>query len=129
MARDNREYLRNSLAAGAVILWYLLYTAFDVGIVFFRIEAVLGADEMVGTLAPAVLAAVIAIGVFVFARKNEKIDKYGTEVVIEMRKVTWPAQNEVNGATIVVSIMTIIVSIILFAMDKSLDSIMSYALS
>ena len=129
MARDNREYLRNSLAAAAVILWYLLYTAFDVGIIFFRIELVLGADAMVGTLAPAVLAAVIAISVFVFARKNEKIDKYGTEVVIEMRKVTWPTQKEVNGATIVVSIMTIIVSMILFMMDKSLDSLMSYALS
>ena len=129
MARENREYVRTSLAAGAVVLWYLLYRAVDSGIIYFRVGAVLGAEsELARTLTPALIAAAVAVAAYVIARRHPAIDKFGTEVVIEMRRVTWPAKPEVNGSAMVVSIMVTIVAVILFVMDKGLDALMTLAL-
>lgn len=43
---------------------------------------------------------------------------FTTEVVEEVAQVTWPTRSEIRAATIVVIVMTIICSVLLFAMDQ-----------
>jgi len=46
-----------------------------------------------------------------------KIRDYIKNVYYEMRKVTWPTRSEVTNSTIVVVVISIIVAVIIFALD------------
>jgi preprotein translocase subunit SecE len=49
-----------------------------------------------------------------------KIKKFFSEVMMELKKVTWPSRKEVYSTTIVVLITVIIFSIFLYLADISL---------
>lgn len=59
----------------------------------------------------------ISVGAMVYALKNERAVEFSTEVVTELKKVTWPSRRETRTATIVVIIATVLVSIILGFFD------------
>ena len=46
------------------------------------------------------------------------------EVKVEMQKITWPSREDLKESTTVVIISVIILSIIIFAVDKLLDEVM-----
>jgi preprotein translocase subunit SecE len=47
------------------------------------------------------------------------------QVYIEMRKVTWPGRNELVGSTIVVVVISVIVALIIFALDKIFTTVLT----
>jgi len=49
--------------------------------------------------------------------KINKIRDYIKNVYYEMRKVTWPTRSEVTNSTIVVVVISMIVAVIIFALD------------
>jgi preprotein translocase subunit SecE len=49
-----------------------------------------------------------------------KIIQYLKEVRSEMAKVSWPTKNDVSGATILVVVLSILVSIFVYGCDKFL---------
>lgn len=49
-----------------------------------------------------------------------KIKKFLSEVIIELKKVTWPSRKEVYSTTIVVLITVFIFAIFLYLVDISL---------
>jgi len=46
-----------------------------------------------------------------------KIRDYIKNVYYEMRKVTWPTRSDVTNSTIVVVVISLIVAVIIFALD------------
>jgi preprotein translocase subunit SecE len=50
----------------------------------------------------------------------DKIIQYLKDVRSEMTKVSWPTRNDVTGATVLVVVLSIIMSIYVFACDKIL---------
>jgi preprotein translocase subunit SecE len=50
----------------------------------------------------------------------QKIIQYLKDVRSELIKVSWPTKNEVSGATILVIILSIAISIFVYACDKAL---------
>ena len=50
----------------------------------------------------------------------ERIQKFLKEVVAELRKVTWPTKEELIGSTIVTIVVSLIVSLFIFIVDRSL---------
>jgi len=52
--------------------------------------------------------------------KMDKIIQYLKDVRSEMVKVTWPQKSEVSGATILVVVLSIVVSLFVYACDKLL---------
>lgn len=50
----------------------------------------------------------------------EKMSNYLKEVMIEMKKVTWPGKQELIGSTTVVIVVSAIFSIFLFVVDNIL---------
>ena len=53
-----------------------------------------------------------------------KIKEYLKNVYYEMRKVTWPTRNEVVNSTIVVVIISLIVAVIIFALDTVFTTVL-----
>jgi preprotein translocase subunit SecE len=74
---------------------------------------VLGANFRLANL----VAMVVAIGVAVWLRRNEKVHAYAMEVGSELSKVTWPTWKDTKRATLVVIITTLVISAILGLMD------------
>jgi len=50
-----------------------------------------------------------------------KIRKFIDDVVVEMKKVSWPSMNELRGSTMVVIVTVIILSIFIGVVDRILN--------
>jgi len=50
----------------------------------------------------------------------QKIIQYLKDVRSELSKVSWPTRNEVQGATILVVVLSVAVSVFVYACDKFL---------
>ncbi len=70
---------------------------------------------IVGILGLASLAALLG-GIVCIAFLPRTVDRL-IEVEYEMTKVTWPTQNEVVRSTVIITIMTVILASLIFAVD------------
>jgi len=70
------------------------------------------------TLTANTIGILVAIAGTVIAWRRAQWFKFATEVVVEIAQVTWPTRAEIRAATIVVIVMTLICSVLLFAMDQ-----------
>ena len=48
------------------------------------------------------------------------------ECVTELQKVTWPDWDQLRSATIVVGVFTVLVSLVIWIMDKTSDVVVSW---
>ena len=58
----------------------------------------------------------------------DKVKDTGTfmeECVTELQKVTWPDWDQLRSATIVVGVFTVLVSLVIWIMDKTSDVVVS----
>lgn len=60
----------------------------------------------------------VALAGTVYAFRRQDWFKFLTEVVTEVSQVTWPTRTEIRSATVVVIVISLICSLILFAMDQ-----------
>ena len=51
----------------------------------------------------------------------EKSKKFMSDVVVEMKKVTWPTRTELRGSTMVVIVTVIIIAIFIGIVDRILS--------
>ena len=51
----------------------------------------------------------------------EKTKKFTSDVVVEMKKVSWPTRNELKGSTMVVIVTVIIIAIFIGIVDRILS--------
>lgn len=58
----------------------------------------------------------------------KKIRDYLKNVYYEMRKVTWPTRSEVTNSTIVVVVISLIVAVIIFALDTVFTTVLGLVL-
>jgi preprotein translocase subunit SecE len=56
---------------------------------------------------------------------NRLVD-YLKKVYIEMRKVTWPTRSEITNSTIVVIVISVLVAVIIFALDTIFTTILGF---
>ena len=48
------------------------------------------------------------------------------ECVTELQKVTWPDSDQLRSATLVVGVFTVLVSLVIWIMDKTSDVVVSW---
>ena len=65
-----------------------------------------------------VIAAAAAVALIVYCFKREDYRTYLTEVVLELKKVTWPSWEETKRATLVVIMFTIVTSAFIWVADR-----------
>jgi preprotein translocase subunit SecE len=51
----------------------------------------------------------------------EKSKKFMSDVVVEMKKVSWPTRNELRGSTMVVIVTVIVIAIFIGIVDRVLS--------
>ena len=67
--------------------------------------------------ATTVLALALAVGLMTYLYKRDDYRSYVAEVVIELKKVSWPSFDETKRSTLIVGLFTVVVSLYLFGMD------------
>jgi preprotein translocase subunit SecE len=60
---------------------------------------------------------------------TDKVVKYFNDVVTEMKKVTWPTQDELKDATIVVLVVAGILSVFTFSVDWFINTVIKQFLN
>ncbi|MFO8056711.1 MAG: preprotein translocase subunit SecE [bacterium] len=128
MTTDNQRILQYSLYGLGLVLWYVLWRTFGsvlnmVDEFYYPVKMV--HVPLVGSLMNLVpiLTLAVAMGVAEYLRRHMKANKFGIEVVSELRRVSWPASKDVRGTTLVVLGVTLVVSLILFMFDKIFDGL------
>jgi preprotein translocase subunit SecE len=59
----------------------------------------------------------------------ERFTKFLKEVSAELRKVTWPSKEELIGSTIVTIVVSLIISVFIFIVDRSLTFVIKTVFS
>ena len=96
------------MAGGLVLFFLLKWTGEWIGEYFTRHP-----NEFLISAVAAIVA--IAFGMWLY--RNERVYTAATEVVAEVKKVTWPSRKETAKATQVVVVMSLISSLILYSFD------------
>jgi preprotein translocase SecE subunit len=68
----------------------------------------------------------VAAGVTIYARRDDRVSTFAMEAANELSKVTWPSWAETRLATIVTIIVTVIIAIILEGFDYLWAALSSY---
>jgi preprotein translocase subunit SecE len=55
---------------------------------------------------------------------KEKIIGFFTDVVKEMKKVTWPKQDDLRDSTVIVLVVCLIISAFVFLVDTTLSEVL-----
>ena len=118
MAVDNQTVYNYSLGAVALTAWFMMYRFFSFILQLGLIQDAFAPGETMTTLVPFVLGLAVAAGAFVAVKRNEAADRFGNEVIVELRKVVWPTRKEVTGTTTAVLVLVFITAFILFFFDK-----------
>ena len=59
---------------------------------------------------------------------KDKITNYATDVMKEMKKVTWPTREELKDSTVIVLVSSVLVSLFIFGVDKVIETLMTLLL-
>jgi len=73
--------------------------------------------------------AIAALVVFMVLLRHPKVNTVMEEVILELKKVTWPSKNDVMKSTWVVLVCIVIISLILAGFDVMWGKVIGYLLS
>lgn len=127
---DNQRALQYALYGLGAVLWYILWQFFasmiDISFQYFNWAPV--ELPVLGPLRNVVLLVTLGIAgaAAELTRRQPATNKFGTECVTELRKVSWPNWNEIKGTTMVVVGVSLVVSAILWIFDKVFDFLISF---
>ena len=100
---------------GAAAAWVLSNATEDIWAITFDYYPQVGrATELTSSIVGTSIALVGTI----YAWRRKDYFKFCTEVVTEISQVTWPTRAEIRANTGIVIMVTLICSVILFAMDQ-----------
>lgn len=124
MEGQNQKWVNLSYLALAALLGFLVsaFMAKVVGI--YDLEArVRNIDLIVRGLS------VLAGAILFFALwRNEKVNQFMNEVVVELSRVTWPTQKETTSATMIVIVMVVVSGMILGLLDYLWTTLLKWVL-
>ena len=110
---DNRKIILSSYAVSAFLIWFLTRSAITaLRLEFYtirRIQGILWIQEG----APLALGVITFLALFLNGRTTALLD----EVVVELKKVSWPNRDDVVKSTTVVVICIIVASLVIASYD------------
>ena len=110
---QNQKIVTAIVIAAGLLVWSVL--GILLGKVFEHYDLSYGYYEVAQVAAPLLLAFVVVV----ILLRNETVVNFLLEVVVELKKVTWPQKKETWSATFVVIVFVAIISFILGAFDIS----------
>ncbi len=108
---QNQKIVTAIVVAGGLLLWSVV--SILLGKVFEHYDLSYGYFETAEVVAPLLISFVVVA----ILLKNKTVVNFLLEVVVELKKVTWPQKKETWSATFVVVIFVAVVSFVLGAFD------------
>jgi preprotein translocase subunit SecE len=121
---DNRKIIIASYVITGMVFWFLTRQG---------LQALVTGSYSVRKLPSIgiireVLPVVIGLAAFAFLMLNSKVNNFLDEVVVELKKVTWPSREDVVKSTIVVLGCVLFASGVLAVFDVAFGKMISYLL-
>ena len=116
------KFVRIAFVIAGILVWVFLAGLFGTIFEWFAPnldKALIGAGFTVSDL----LGLLCGVGVALYLWRNNKIFKYGMEIVAELKNVTWPKWPETRSSTIVVLVTTVVVAALLGLFDAVVGAI------
>lgn len=110
---DNRKIILSSYVVATFIIWFLVRSAISALRLEWYAFRRLPGIEWLQEIMPIVLCLITFFVLFKHLRVNTFMD----EVVVELKKVTWPNRDDVTKSTTVVVICILVASLILASFD------------
>jgi preprotein translocase subunit SecE len=121
---DNRKIIIASYVATGMVFWFLTRQG---------LQALVTGSYSIRKL-PSIgiirefLPVVVGLAAFAFLMLNSKVNNFLDEVVVELKKVTWPSREDVVKSTIVVLGCVLFASGVLAVFDVAFGKMISYLL-
>lgn len=123
---SNRRWVALAFTSFGVLLWVLLSKFLSAMLDIFGVAdwdwQLIGERFTLTTL----LGLVVALSATLLAWRNQKLTNLSNEVVVELKKVTWPNAQETRSATVVVIITVFIMAVFLGIFDLFWSSLMDF---
>lgn len=120
---DNRKIIIASYVCASVILWHLTREGMAYAMTFYAVRKLTWIQPIREAL-PVIVGAVT----FGLLMINRTVGTFLDEVVMELRKVTWPSREDVVKSTIVVLGCVLFASGVLAVFDIAFGKVISYLL-
>ncbi len=121
---DNRKIIVASYVCASIILWYLtrqgLQSLYLMSYQIRRLPSIHLVREF--------LPVIVGLAAFGFLSLNKRIGAFLDEVVLELKKVTWPSREDVVKSTVVVLGCVLFASGVLAIFDIAFGRVISYLL-
>lgn len=125
VAGDIRRYVLFSEGLLAILVWWALAETILSFWNIFQIHTI----EFLGFHAAYVIAFAVVAPSFVYLLRNQAAQDFANEVLIELKKVTWPSWKETRQATVVVLVLVAIIAAILGGFDLIWAKLIKFILS
>ncbi len=113
--QGNIKYVYVAYTVGALVLWMTLSRLLS------SIAYLSGVSDpaLLGSQFPlsSAIAFLVSVGGLIYVARNAKITQFGIDVVVELRKVTWPEWPETQRSTIVVIVTSLLIAFMLGFFD------------
>jgi preprotein translocase subunit SecE len=114
MENQNQKWVNLSYLAVSVLTAFIVFTLSMKPTSAYDLESRVRSIEMILRISSLVIGALLFVGLY----RNEKVNQYMNEVVVELSRVTWPNQKETTSGTIVVIIMVLLSAGVLWLFDS-----------
>jgi preprotein translocase SecE subunit len=122
---DNRKIIVSSYLVAAMVTWFLSRSfVIWLSTIVYAIKRLPGLK-----LGLEGIPATAALVMFMVLLRNSKVNAVMDEVVLELKKVTWPGKDDVMKSTWVVLVCIVIISLILAGFDVLWGKVIGYLLS
>jgi len=122
---DSRKIIIACYLSASAIVWFLIRTFVQwLNAAFYQVRKLPGI-EIVRESLP-VVGALITFFVLI---RHPKVNEVMDEVVVELKKVTWPSSTEVKRSTIVVMVCILLASSVLAFFDLVFGKVVGFLLS
>jgi len=123
---SNRRWVALAFTSFGVLLWVLLSKFLSAMLDVFAVAdwdlQLIGERFTLTTM----IGLVVALSATLLAWRNQKLTDLSNEVVVELKKVTWPNAQETRSATVVVIITVFIMAFFLGIFDIFWSSLMDF---
>lgn len=123
---SNRKWVVTAYVALGFLIWVLIDKFLSwllelVGQTAWNVELI-GESFTLSTL----IGLVVACASLFLAFRHEELNTVSSEIVVELKKVTWPTMSETRGATIVVIVTVFIMAAFLGLFDFLWSTVMDW---
>ncbi len=121
---DNRKIIIASYVCSSILLWFLTRQGMQgLYVGFYQVRRLPGIAAV-----REFLPVIVGLASFFILYTNGKVNTFLEEVVVELKKVTWPSREDVVKSTIVVLGCVLFASGVLAVFDIAFGKMISYLL-